>query len=589
MLNHNMLFSYHGTNMTPQIFCFGYGPPQIQGTLKLWYDLRLTEDPPVPGNDLSEKLAAHYRKWGLECAEKLSGEFAVIIHDTLTQQVTFFVDHMGSRTLYYTYTSNSLMIATTPHLLFSEGKIPRKPNLHAIAASTSLGFKLAHPESTYFESVHCAKARTLYTWHDGTLSEKLYWDPSWHAERLHFRNEEDYIDAFQALFAEVTAFHMQDNKPVMTLLSGGLDSSAITAMAAHLQEKKGATLTSLSAVLPPDHTGLTYDERAYIDLLNAPHLQKTMILDEWRGPFDVLFSDFFQTHTPNISSRYYLYQAFATHAIATGSRVILDGCFGEWGPSFHGQGYYAELLTCFKWKTLLQELYLHQKRYHTRWMGLGTLLKEVCMPCLPPTWQIKLSKRRDLRFSQTLSFIQQDFVERHGPDPRELQALHYSLQTVRPDHRYNQNAMLRLATRDPHIQSDHGQTVHFRYPYYDKRMIEFCLRLPGEFKVRHGYKRYAIRAGMKGLMPDALRFRTTKEPFSPDYHQRYNRQIQRAKEFLESVPISPLIQEFINIPQLQKALNETMETNRCHTVRDFTAMHSVPQALYWTAFLATFV
>ncbi len=113
--------------------------------------------------------------------------------------------------------------------------------------------------------------------------------------------------------------------------------------------------------------------------------------------------------------------------------------------------------------------------------------------------------------------------------------------------------------------------------------------MPGNLKVRDGYKRYAIRSGMRGLMPDELRFRTSKEPFSPDFHDRYNRQLIKAKTFVASVPRSPLIQEIIDTPRLEAAMSQAMETNRCASSVDFIAMHAVPTAVYLMAFLSSFV
>ena len=139
------------------------------------------------------------------------------------------------------------------------------------------------------------------------------------------------------------------------------------------------------------------------------------------------------------------------------------------------------------------------------------------------------------------------------------------------------------------IHDDDNKPVFFSYPYNDKRMLEFCLAMPGDLKVRNGYKRYAIRSGMQGLMPDELRYRTTKEPFSPDFHDRYNRQILKAREFVANVHKTPLMQEIIDIPKLEASMSQSMQTNRCSSTVDFTAMHTVPTAIYLMAFLGTFI
>ena len=79
-----------------------------------------------------------------------------------------------------------------------------------------------------------------------------------------------------------------------------------------------------------------------------------------------------------------------------------------------------------------------------------------------------------------------------------------------------------------------------------------------------------------------------KEPFSPDFHDRYNRQLSKARDFVANTTKTPLINDILDIPKLELALKHEMETNRCTTARDFSAMHTIPSAIYLMAFLATF-
>ena len=131
--------------MMDNVFCFGLGEPFINLRLTVWYELRLIDSSALDRLNSGHMLSAAYEKWGESVPEKLSGEFAVVIQDHDKDQVLFFVDHMGSRTLYYYQDANQLVIATAEHLLFSQGNIPRRPNLHCIASSISAGFGLSHP------------------------------------------------------------------------------------------------------------------------------------------------------------------------------------------------------------------------------------------------------------------------------------------------------------------------------------------------------------------------------------------------------------------------------------------------------------
>ncbi len=277
----------------------------------------------------------------------------------------------------------------------------------------------------------------------------------------------------------------------------------------------------------------------------------------------------------------------ATRAAAQGARIILDGCFGEKGPSFHGNGYFSELLLARKFGTLFTESRLHVKRYNRSWLKF--IAGELVKPCLPASLQATLNLRPDIHFSQQLSFIKSDFRSRHITN-RFIDAGHLMLNTQYPNHRRHQydNIYFSNPNTTHLVHADNRHPVHFSYPYNDKRMLEFCLAIPGNLKIRNGYKRYAIRSGMRGLMPDELRFRISKEPFSPDFHERYNRQLKKAREFVTHFGNTPLIQEIIDIKRLKTELDYPMETNRCSTIRDFMSMHTIPSTIYLIAFLLTF-
>jgi len=526
-----------------------------------------------------------YQKWGKSCPEYLLGEFAVVLWDARSQEFVCFVDHTGSRTFYYYHDTHLFAFATDLHALHTLKDIHRKPNLKRIAAQGNVSYLLNHPDMTSYESILKVPARTLLTVKNKQIERHVYWQPDIH-HRINFNSEDEYVEAFQDLFSTIIRAKLRSHCPVMTLHSGGLDSSSITAMTASILRGEDKHLTAMSAMLPEGYQGQTTDESHYIHLLQKPNLTIQPVTDVWRGPFDGLDDERYCMDWSDKSSRYYLYKAFTTAATTHGARIILDGCFGEKGPSFHGNGYFAELLINLRWQTLFRESRLHAKRYDRSWIKFA--IKEGLFPLLPASLQAKLSLRTDIGFSKQLSFTKSSFIDTHVRDKAfEQERLH--LNTQYPNHRRHQHqAMSYLRAHHAVIHDDNERPVHFSYPYNDKRMLEFCLAIPGNLKVRHGYKRYSIRAGMRGLMPDELRFRTTKEPFSPDYHDRFNRQLDKAREFVASMSKTPLMQEIIDIPRLESELEYTMQTNRCGTKRDFTSMHTIPNAIYLMAFLGTF-
>lgn len=520
-------------------------------------------------------VAYAYEQWGRDCPSHLMGEYAIVIWDESLQTLFCFLDHLGLRKLYYYYDGHTFACSSRPEALHTLPFLSRRPGLERIAAQNDIDYLLSHPELSFFEQISQLPSATLLTLRQGGLNFYEYWQPNFEA-RLNFRSEADYIDAFQDLFSTVIREKLRGTKQVASMLSGGLDSSAITAQAAHILAQEGRSLTALSALLAPQYQAGNIDERAFIEHLQLPNLKVQPVIDAWRGPFDGLD----KYESLGQSSRYYLYRAFANTASQCGADMILDGCFGELGPSSYAKGYFAEAFLRGDWRVLWRESRQLAVRYQLDWCRM--LTREIIFPILPARLQTYWYSRRDR--VRNVGFLNAEFTEQHLIKPCSFQ-----LARVYPNHHRNQAKMMHCRrSQDSWVPDDLGHPIYFSYPYADPRLLEFCLALPGTFKVRNGYKRNALRAGMKGLLPDALRFRTCKQPFSPDYHERYNRDLPKARQFLADLPKNELMREVIDIAALTKALHTPMQTNRCTTRIDYQAMHTIPVALNTLAFLSSF-
>ncbi|MDF1759349.1 MAG: asparagine synthase-related protein [Coxiellaceae bacterium] len=527
-----------------------------------------------------------YQRWGKECPQKLLGEFSVAIWDPRQQLLLCFTDHGGNRPMYYYRDNNCFAFATEIKALHTLKAIERRPNLQRIATTYCANYNFAHADATHFENIYSLPASTILAVKPRTMTKHRYWQPDIR-RRLKFQSESEYREAFQALFTDVVKAKLRSHLPVMTLHSGGLDSSAITAVAAKLNAEKNQSLTALSAVLPADYQGQNYDESHYANQLDCPNLKITPITDDWRGPFDQLQDPTYFRDSPEKTSRHYLYSAFATAAANNGTRIILDGCFGERGPSFHAHGYLAELLLHCKWHLLLRESILHARKYQRNW--LKTMLAESAFPLLPALLQTQLKQRSNSTFEEQYGLMRPEFIKQSLPIQRDFKAACRQRGAQYCHHRKHQyNQINSLRTGFGSLLSDNKSPVQLSFPYKDKRLLEFCLALPGDFKMRHGYKRYAIRSGMKGLMPDSLRFRLTKAPFSPDYSDRYDHQLSIAREFVHSIKRTELMNNIVDFESLQKTLGNTMNTNRCNRSENLKFKRAVPCTIYLLAFLKTF-
>jgi asparagine synthase (glutamine-hydrolysing) len=526
-----------------------------------------------------------YKKWGKECPRYLLGDFVFVIWDGVRQELICATDPLGMRPLYYYHTPHEFVFTSEIKGIHAVPGVPRALNKRTIALMGMLAMYFLEPESTFFERIARMPGSTVMTVSRKRIWKEEYWRPD-PSRRIHLKDEMEYVEAFQDIFFQAVAARLRSAFPVFTLYSGGLDSSAVTGTAARLLQREGRRLTAFAAVLPPGYQGSGTDERSYIDLLQGTeNLEITYITDPWRGPFDDLDRLVWGGDSPTYTSRHYLYTAFAEAAGHRHGRVLLDGLGGECGPSFHGDGYYAELFWQGRWKRLVQEIKARARNDHCS--PLRLIKSQVIAPLIPDFFMTRLRPRFDLAQIQQSMPLREDFVQSQlGREAPRYQRLSLSLGSVSPSCRRNQYQMLLQMRRGQESGGFVGyERVPLASPYLDRRLLEFCLALPGDLKVNHGYTRYLIRAGMRGILPETLRFRTSREPFSPDFHDRYNRQKSIACEALAQAEKHPAVQEIVDLVKLRRMLQLTLQTNRCDTPEYFAAMNAVPFGIYLLCFL----
>ncbi len=533
-----------------------------------------------------------YEKWGKDCPVHLLGDFVFAIWDSTKQELFCATDHMGMRPFFYYHKPGLFAFASEIKAIHAVPGIIRAPNLRSLAMLHVPTMLYQDKESTFFDDVQLLSSSTVMTVNARGIHKHEYWSPD-PCRRLSLKTEDDYVEAFQEIFSKAVAARLRSAFPVSSMLSGGLDSSAITGTAANLLASQGKGLCALSAVLPLGYAGSVSDERYYIDQLKVKdNLDIDYITDTWRGPFDELDRLLLGAEMPTCPSTHYMNTAVAVAAGRHKARVILNGIGGEVGPTFPGAGYFAELFLQGRWLLLSREMAARLDMEKNSYLGL--IKGEIVKPLLP-NWLISRWKPRfELEQFQRSSPIRHDFVMGQlGDDGEKYRHNYTAYGSTGPDHRKNQIQLINYYRNFGRRSINFGSYVGYEQvtlstPFFDKRVMEFCLALPGDMKVRNGYKRYMIRAGMGGILPDVLRYRTTKEPYSPDFHDRYNRQRQQASNILAGMPRTELIKEIVDIEKLEKMLKYGMQTNRCSTPDEFAAMHNVPRGLYLLSFLRTF-
>jgi asparagine synthase (glutamine-hydrolysing) len=90
------------------------------------------------------------------------------------------------------------------------------------------------------------------------------------------------------------------------------------------------------------------------------------------------------------------------------------------------------------------------------------------------------------------------------------------------------------------------------YPFFDRRLMEFCLALPPEQKLHQGWTRVVMRRAMTNILPVEVQWRTTKANLSPNFKRRlFDCERERLDEVILNDP--QVIQEYVDLPALRAA------------------------------------
>lgn len=542
------------------------------------------EDRDLPDSLL---ILRSFQKWGEDCMHHFLGDFAFAIWDCRQNKMTMVTDHMGMRPVYYCQARGSFVFATEIKGILAFPGIKIRLDMEKLAMQAVHGHLRLDKSRTFFENIRMMPAAAIITVEKGMVNHRTYWKPEM-PKPINFKSEDEFAEAFQDIFGRAVKSRIRSAFPVAALLSGGLDSSAVAGMAAKILQARNKRLFTFSAVLPDGYQGSSTDERDYIDLFKSfENIDLLYVSNGDRGPFDNLDRLVWGGEQPGYNSRHYQYSAFAEAAKEKGCRVILDGVGGEFGPSFHGDGIMAEWLLRGNWLTLAKEL---KKRAKIESRSLSGLLKgEVIKPLLPG-FILDRCAQFNIYQSFASSPVLKSFAEQYlGRElVRHVRGVVRQMRKV-SDHRQNQlkavGYSIGMAAGNHYVNYEQ---VKMLYPFFDRRIIDLCIAAPTHLKIRNGYKRNLLRVGMKGVLPERINFRTSKEPFGPDFHDRYNRQRPDVQDHLSRIGKDDPVRRIVDVAKLQQMAAYKMATNRCDTPAEFAAMHSVPWGMYLIAFLKRF-
>lgn len=433
-----------------------------------------------------------YEKWGEECPKYLLGDFVFAIFDKKKNKLFFAKDHIGIRPFYYYIDKCFFCFSSEISPIFSLSSVEKIRDDNAIETfleSTTLAY-----EETLFQNIKRLPPAHKISLVHNDITFSRYWFP----EELKIDQKitfEEATQKFKILLQEAIQVRLRSAYPIGCELSGGLDSSSILCLTSRINREKDIFPFSQR------YGNLECDESYYSDLVAdvlGMHVQ-TVRVDKLDYNKEYSLKKYFQSFPdwPTYGSFMGLLP-IAKKAERQNIRILLTG---QGGDHIVGGNLYilSDYLRTLKFCKLYKEL-----KYY-KWSK--KIIKNYIIKPILPKYIFKIKdfltfKKRKIMVSQTSFFKKID----HGIKDTSL-AFNESLGYV--------SGTLNAFWCDSNIYHNIEKfNIESRHPYFDVRLVEFCLSLPEEYKLKQGVSKRILKEAMKGILPEQVRSRNDKAEFS---------------------------------------------------------------------------
>ena len=462
-------------------------------------------------SDLALILRA-YDRWGEACPGKLLGDFAFAIKDARTGRAFGARDHLGVKPFYYRASERGLAFATRASAIPDCDGLPLTLDDARVADVCVPELECVDRTSTFYRGVFRLPAGHLLRFETGRASIAPYWAPEPSGEIL-LGSDADYVEAFREVFTEAVRCRLSGS--VASMLSGGLDSSAIVGFArAVLMNERRPPLTTLSAMTDdPD-----CEESSHIRaVLGLPGLDPIAIRPAEVGAYRAEIEGFVASMEEPFDDAMIIPLVMYAAAKRRGFSAVLDGVDGDVVAS-HEPDILAGFLRAGRWGLALREARGFARFYgdtYRPWSSAaGLLAQNAGRAFVPSSVRVAVGPVRQklgVRAALARSYLSRDCAERTDVSGRLLALwAHRELDPGLPA-RHRQAREIAHPQIGAALERYHRvaafQGIEARHPFFDKRVVEFCLGLPWQQKVGDGWSKRIVRRSAIGLLPDGVCWR----------------------------------------------------------------------------------
>ncbi|QGN49933.1 asparagine synthase (glutamine-hydrolyzing) [Micromonospora sp. WMMD558] len=467
----------------------------------------------------TEVVLRAYLEWGVECAARLEGIFAFAIWDLRRQELVLVRDRLGVKPLFYARRPEGLLFGSEPKALLAN---PLVRPLVGLDNLQELFATAKRPGMSVFRDLRAVLPGTTLTISRAGMAQRRYWALE---ARPHTDDLDGTVGHVRELLHDIVLRELESEVPLCTALSGGMDSSAVSAIAAYWRWKLDGerirtfvtTFDDYAARFQPDDVRFTPDE-VYADEvarhLEADHVRiqlSTRDLMDRAARDAVLWAQDMPTTLGDMdTSNYLTARRIKEHSTVALSGEVADEIFGGYSWMYDQQLLAADM---FPW---VAKEYLQPGSPRGQGRGL-----------FDPGFMAKLDLGTYYRDQYRTALAAAPYTGEEDDTERLMRGItHVTLTWWLP----------MLLDRDDRLAM--ANALELRVPYGDHRLVEYLYNTPWRLKTFDGREKSLLRAAARDLVPHSVLDRA-KSPWPVTQDPAYAEMLRDELSALVNDPSAP--------------------------------------------------
>lgn len=463
----------------------------------------------------TEVIVHLYEEMGASCVNRFNGQFAIALWDETKHELFLARDRLGVRPVFYSQKNGELVFGSEIKSLFARGGIPVELDAAALREIFTYWSPLS-PKSV-FKDVFELPPGCSMTVRDGNISINEFWKLDF-TEESPAKDFHAYLDEFEQLLIDATQIRLRADVPVGAYLSGGLDSSVTTAI---IQKHTPRDLTTFSITFSDQDFDESPHQQQMVQYLgtnhktvHATHEDIGRIMPEviWHTEIPILRT----APAPMFLLSKLVHQHnFKVVLTGEGADEFLAGydIFKENAI----RRFWARDPQSVKRPLLLKKLYPDIGGLNQTGSFMSAFFRRELEETESPFYSHNL---RWFTTSRTRRFLAKNGDQGYLPDLPLPEKFRQWSPLGRAQYMEIKTFLSPYLLSSQGDRMAMGNSVEGRYPFLDYRVVEFCNRLPAEWKLNGLMEKYLLKKLGRKLVPKEIWSRV-KRPYRAPIHRSF--------------------------------------------------------------------